>query len=58
MFYCMDANKLDLTYILFYNVFIIEIIVSKIIYLALLDNNIKIDKLIFTYKKFYIANKY
>ena len=30
MFYCMDANKMDLTYILFYNVFIIKIIVSKV----------------------------
>ena len=30
MFYYMDANKSNLTYILFYNVFIITVIVSKI----------------------------
>ena len=31
LFYCMDAIQSKLTYILFYNVFIIKVIISKIL---------------------------
>ena len=37
MFYYMDANKSNLTYILFYNVFIIKVIVSNKYQLSRVD---------------------
>ena len=53
LFYCMNAIQINFTYVMFYNVFIIEIIVSKILSRQWLSILLSQVRKVFNYNIFY-----